>query len=1055
MGQRLRRGSGALLAAFALTAVPATAEAQVANSAPVCFDATTAIVPGGERTFTLRCNDRDFRPQPLSVEIVGAPSHGTLTVVQGVRVRYVPAAGYTGNDVFTFRVIDGADETAVLTQQLRVTTDNLAPQCHARTVEAVGGYADLRDACYDPNEGDPAMAIVHAQPAHGILEVSQYNHEVRYSTDGYRGPDAFSIRATDGALTGPTAEIDVQAVDLEPPVCDAPPPIPVRTDTAKTPELYCQDNAYSPGGGMMFNWQLVDAPEHGAWGGGYPGRTYTPNPGYTGPDELKVRIGNSAGYGAPITLRFEVADDANTPPRCFGWPTTFYIRTGATRNAPISCWDPENDPLEKTILPEPKHGRLSESTSGSWTTTVFTADDDYAGPDRYGVSASDGRTESSILQEIAIVGDDENEVPDCMPASRWSYSGAKMIVAIPCMDREGDPMTFAVEDGPDHGAVAPAAGPFGGAASWEYTPAAGFAGLDRMTVTADDGRGQTRPIAVLFEVKPRTAPRCRTPEPREVRTNAEEHVYLVCDDNGQALFPVVHEQPAHGTVTTSGHGDYFYEPAQDFQGSDSFTLRATNDIGTVDVEVLITVSDDANKLPACYPAWQATIRQGEPPLAVDVECHDPDGDPVTIETVTGPAHGTLGAWDQAEERVTYTPAAGYEGEDEFTFRASDGRGHSPTVSQPVRVRGENENSVPHCTSRHIWVAPDQPTTTYGGCSDPDGDDLTMAIASQPEHGTASAPNTWGEFTYTPDAGFVGVDEIGVTATDDHGGTSAVATITVHVGETTSEPSQPRCTSFAANVDASGSRRVQLVCTTAPFPGEVVPEVVDGPGHGTLGTVDSAGWVTYAPEPGFVGVDRFTYRGTKDGQTSELATVELHVSVPAPPEEDAPPADPPAPPRNDPPPPPPPPAPAPENDPAERMAEQRLGGDAVPLGDLDLGATRAFVPAAAGGGVLKVDAPREKLLALVCATNCDVVAGQHITLGAGGARAAARAKPIRLKAQRLQLRAGQPGVVVVRLTKAQRKRIRRARRATLTVKVAVKDASGRTVRDTARFRLRAR
>ncbi|HEX2087813.1 MAG TPA: hypothetical protein VHF89_19160, partial [Solirubrobacteraceae bacterium] len=148
-------------------------------------------------------------------------------------------------------------------------------------------------------------------------------------------------------------------------------------------------------------------------------------------------------------------------------------------------------------------------------------------------------------------------------------------------------------------------------------------------------------------------------------------------------------------------------------------------------------------------------------------------------------------------------------------------------------------------------------------------------------------------------------------------------------------------------------------------------------------------------------------------------------------------------------------PPPGPDPFEQAAERRLGGDAVHAPGLDLGnAARAFVPAGAADGLVTVDGATEKLLALMCATSCDVSAAQRITLGGATARAAA-AKRIRLRTQRLRLRAGQPGVVVLRLTQAQRRQVRRARRATLQIAIAVKDASGATARDTVRFRLKAR
>jgi hypothetical protein len=55
---------------------------------------------------------------------------------------------------------------------------------------------------------------------------------------------------------------------------------------------------------------------------------------------------------------------------------------------------------------------------------------------------------------------------------------------------------------------------------------------------------------------------------------------------------------------------------------------------------------------------------------VPLTCSDINGDPTTLSVTSGPAHGTLSAIDQGQ--VTYTPAPGYVGANEFSFAASDG-----------------------------------------------------------------------------------------------------------------------------------------------------------------------------------------------------------------------------------------------------------------------------------------------------------------------------------------------------------------------------------------------
>jgi uncharacterized delta-60 repeat protein len=56
--------------------------------------------------------------------------------------------------------------------------------------------------------------------------------------------------------------------------------------------------------------------------------------------------------------------------------------------------------------------------------------------------------------------------------------------------------------------------------------------------------------------------------------------------------------------------------------------------------------------------------------------YDPDGDSLTAQLLYGPQHGSLTF--AADGTFTYTPAAGFVGADQFTYRVSDGFGNSTT-----------------------------------------------------------------------------------------------------------------------------------------------------------------------------------------------------------------------------------------------------------------------------------------------------------------------------------------------------------------------------------------
>jgi VCBS repeat-containing protein len=142
---------------------------------------------------------------------------------------------------------------------------------------------------------------------------------------------------------------------------------------------------------------------------------------------------------------------------------------------------------------------------------------------------------------------------------------------------------------------------------------------------------------------------------------------------------------------------------------------------------------------------------------------DPDGDALTAAKASDPAHGAVTV--NTDGTFTYTPAAGYTGPDAFTYTASDGTlQDTGTVSITVSAVS---NHAPVATDDAYSVAQDtvlNGSSVLANDSDPDGDALTAAKASDPAHGAVTV-NTDGTFTYTPAAGYSGPDAFTYTVSD--------------------------------------------------------------------------------------------------------------------------------------------------------------------------------------------------------------------------------------------------------------------------------------------------
>lgn len=140
---------------------------------------------------------------------------------------------------------------------------------------------------------------------------------------------------------------------------------------------------------------------------------------------------------------------------------------------------------------------------------------------------------------------------------------------------------------------------------------------------------------------------------------------VLANDSGSGLAASLVEDVRYGSLALQPDGAFRYTPEAGFTGTDWFTYR-NNPLGAP-ITVLLDVQPDN--------AWARPDRfsvSHRGTLTADVMSNDADIGlrPVTAVLVSSVSHGTL-AW-HADGTFTYTPAAGYVGLDQFTYRLSDG-----------------------------------------------------------------------------------------------------------------------------------------------------------------------------------------------------------------------------------------------------------------------------------------------------------------------------------------------------------------------------------------------
>jgi hypothetical protein len=109
----------------------------------------------------------------------------------------------------------------------------------------------------------------------------------------------------------------------------------------------------------------------------------------------------------------------------------------------------------------------------------------------------------------------------------------------------------------------------------------------------------------------------------------------------------------------------------------TYTLTASNSFGVRRATVTLVVDPG---IPVASSL--STNAAQNTPVSFTVSATDPNGGALTYSLVTSPANGTLSG---ALPNVTYTPAAGFYGDDSFTFKVNDGTFDSAPATVSIKV----------------------------------------------------------------------------------------------------------------------------------------------------------------------------------------------------------------------------------------------------------------------------------------------------------------------------------------------------------------------------------
>lgn len=802
----------------------------------------TVVAPG------ILGNDRDAEGGALvTVLISDIADNGDLSVFGPGNFSYTPDTNFTGTDSFTYRARDEDGNTSEAVVTFTVF-DNPAPLAFGETYSvmrngslSVAAASGLLVNDIDPDGGSVSVSLITTTVSNGSLSAFAPGNFTYTPDSSFVGVDSFTYRIRDEEGNTATATATINVVAPAAPIALGETFVTREGQALSVSAPGILLNDLDPSGDGTSVTLITDTVDDGSLSAFAPGNfTYTPDNGFTGTDSFTYRIRNDSGEVAQATANIVVV--ADLPP--LARDETYSVQAGdsliiGSENGLLkNDADPEGNGVSVALITDTvDNGTLSAFSSGNFN---YTPDRGFTGTDSFTYRIRDDHgntaTATATIHVVANPGpqafDDTFAV---LSGSTLSVSAANGLLQNDIDPDGGSPTVALITDVTDNGSLSAFAN-----GNFTYTPDSGFVGVDSFTyrIVDEDGNTATATASITVAARPFGIFPIDPVTPSFVAISAAPPVYRAAFDGPELNSELIIALPGQNPIASD----------------DSYTLlrNASLDIGA------------ANGV-----------------LANDIE---PRGTDLSVVLITNPTdHGSVSVF--GDGRFTYTPDAGFTGTDSFTYRMRDEDGDTDEATVTLNVVAP---AAPVATDDSYSVDPgtlltvDAVTGLLANDYDQTDQDLSVVLITDTvDNGTVSVFGQ-GNFTYTPDAGFSGIDSFTYRIRDEDGAT-AEATVELHVRASAAPVANPDSYSVLRNgtLDVAASEGV-LTNDLDPEGTDLSVVLITDPVDNGSVNVFGDGRFTYTPDSGFVGTDSFTYR-VRDGEgsTSE-ATVTIEVVAPTPP-----------------------------------------------------------------------------------------------------------------------------------------------------------------------------
>ena len=543
--------------------------------------------------------------------------------------------------------------------------------------------------------------------------------------------------------------------------------------------------------------------------------TYAPNTNYSGQDSFTVKVSDGTATDE-VTVKVTVEAVNDAPVIAQSSPQAVTMNEGGSPvawTAPtLTASDAEGSALTWYGVDAPSNGTLTVyGNSTSPSTLTYLPDANFSGQDSFSVGVTDGSLESvpftvnvtvSPVNKAPVITQGDDALSVLMNEGQ-SLSGSE-VPALAATDPDANAtLTWSVSTPPAYGSVL-VSGQGASPATFTITPDADYYGDDSFVVMVSDGDANDTITVNLAISAVNDAP--VVAQGSTLSTTMSENgspvawsapTVTATDADGDSVTWSLLTSPANGSATVSGTGAspsiFNYVPRTDFDGNDSFVIRATDGLESVDLTVMVTVLN-VNAAPVIGQGESLSVsisEDGSPTVwsAPTITATDLDAnDTLTWSVATAPNKGTVSVTVSdagAASTVTYVPQADVSGNDSFVLRVSDGAAYDDLTFNVTILPVNDTPVVSHGASVSVTMSKDDAPMPWSApaltATDADGDPLAWSLFAAPTNGTATVSGTGSApeiLTYAPNLNYVGTDAFTLQVTDGNASATVVVNVTV-------------------------------------------------------------------------------------------------------------------------------------------------------------------------------------------------------------------------------------------------------------------------------------